>query len=784
MRKVAGEGPTKADIVIVGEAPGEDEERQGKPFVGSAGWELDKLLKESGIKREDCYVTNLCKYRPPNNKMEQWIINPKNKKKGSMGKKAALEAGYTLRDSMYAHPLVMEGCEEIRDEILLREPKVIIGLGNTPLWGLKGEWGIMDWRGSEMLWNDIPFVPTIHPAAIQRNYGVRPQVLLDLQYRVARRLKHGFHRKQFYFTIYPTLQDVRRFISNLSSWVSVDIETCNGHIVCLGLGDHKQYAMCIPFQNEHGAYWKPDEEKIVIELLRKKLENPKTYIIGQNYAYDAQYLERCFNIKSRPTWDTLIAESVLYPGNPRGLGYLSSLYCEWHCYWKDDAKDWSKIRDANAFRQLFEYNGRDVVAPIEIMEGQKKQLEMAGLMPQFADRMKYSQHVYDMMMRGVIRDKNRTKHLNEEVDEALQTLRMLVVNKTSVDVNPKSPVQVSKLLYNTLGIKKGANDSTNAEALKDLAEKVPEHAPVILAIADYRSLASIQATFLAAKIDPDGFLRSSWMATGTETFRLTSSKNAFERGCNLQNITGGTSHTGHKLPNLRRSIVPPIGFTIFDCDLTRADLYPVVWEANDHDLKAKLRAGADIHVENAKDLFGIREVDDKQRYFAKTFVHLTNYGGKERTCAIKCGCTVHEASQAQRRWFQAHPGIKRRIQTIQAMLNGTRTVKNPFGFRKVYFDRLDGVLNEALAWSPSSTVAIVISYIHEAFDSVPGVQIIMQGHDSLTGIYPTEMEDIILPQLYNAGKVWVPYADPVCIPLELKTSTESWGDCKKRSWPV
>ena len=100
MRKVAGKGPTKADIVIVGEAPGQEEELRGEPFVGAAGYELTKMLREAGINLDECYITNVCKYRPPANKMEQWLIDPSQKKKGCMGKKAAIEAGYVLRDKI------------------------------------------------------------------------------------------------------------------------------------------------------------------------------------------------------------------------------------------------------------------------------------------------------------------------------------------------------------------------------------------------------------------------------------------------------------------------------------------------------------------------------------------------------------------------------------------------------------------------------------------------------------------------------------------------------------
>ena len=65
---VMGDGNADADIVFIGEAPGKNEDLQGKPFVGSAGKFLDEMLAAAGLQRQDVYITNIVKYRPPNNR--------------------------------------------------------------------------------------------------------------------------------------------------------------------------------------------------------------------------------------------------------------------------------------------------------------------------------------------------------------------------------------------------------------------------------------------------------------------------------------------------------------------------------------------------------------------------------------------------------------------------------------------------------------------------------------------------------------------------------------------
>lgn len=782
--KVLGHGPRNAEVMIVGEAPGFEEEIAGVPFVGPSGICLWLMLKEARIDKDDCYITNVCKYRPPNNEMSAWLTDKKTSVK---------KLGFMPFYDKFSHPLVLEGYEELVQEIKDVQPKLIIALGNTALFALSGKWGITNWRGSQMvsLVQGIPFVPTVHPAAILRNWASRPNVIVDLK-RAVRWMKSGFTAPHYEFNTHPTLLDVADFIVEAEETggpIAADIETAKGKIVCVGLATSARQAICIPMYNEAGVYWHNDDLQYILSKLKCLSESPKSIWVGQNWNYDAQYFDEDFGWTVMAKHDTYIAQSVLWPGSERGLGYLSSMYCDHHVYWKEDAKDWGKIAN---FESFFRYNCMDVCRTWEIAQAQQKALLQQGLVGQFEERMRYSEYVYRMMRRGVNRDPVRTAKMVSEVDEAIQEKELAIAQAAGKPVNFKSPKQVSDLLYRQMGLKavgkttaKGAA-STNDESLQKLVEKNPNAGSVCLPILEARSLAAVKANFLNAELDPDGKFRSSWMATGTETFRLTSGGNAFHRGGPLQNVTDG-KHTssGRSLPNLRTTIVPDGGHTLFNCDLERADLQVVAWEANDADLKQMLRERVDVHTENAKALFGVTEVTDQQRHMGKKFVHLTDYGGGSRTCAIGCHITVHQSDLLQRRWFEIHPGIKAWHGRTAAYLVGTRTVTNQFGYRRVYFDRVEGILPEALAWVPQSTVSILISLMQMAIeDALPKVEIIMQGHDSIVGQYPTHLESQILPQIQAASIIAVPYPDPLYIPLELATSESSWGEVEKKAWPT
>jgi uracil-DNA glycosylase len=136
---VFGDGDPDADLMIVGEAPGEDEDLAGRPFVGRAGQLLDKVLASVDIDRADVYVTNIVKFRPPGNR------NPR-------------------PDEIDASvPVLLEQIRWVR-------PQVIVTLGNVPTqWFLGSKEGITKLRGRWSDWHGVRLLPLYHPAYLLRN---------------------------------------------------------------------------------------------------------------------------------------------------------------------------------------------------------------------------------------------------------------------------------------------------------------------------------------------------------------------------------------------------------------------------------------------------------------------------------------------------------------------------------------------------------------------------------------------------------------------------------------
>ena len=148
---VFGVGNKDADIMFIGEGPGADEDNQGEPFVGKAGKLMDMAFTALGIKREEVYIANIVKCRPPSNR------NPEQD-----------EAQTCLN--------------YLRNQVILIKPKIIVLLGNVALKGILGEeYGISASRGKWVEKKGILYMPTWHPAALLRDETKKIDFINDLK---------------------------------------------------------------------------------------------------------------------------------------------------------------------------------------------------------------------------------------------------------------------------------------------------------------------------------------------------------------------------------------------------------------------------------------------------------------------------------------------------------------------------------------------------------------------------------------------------------------------------
>jgi len=788
-----GTGQPNSKIMIVGECFTEAEEYRGEAFLGMGGENLNKMLHEVGIMRSECYTTNLCNARPPASSISSWIAE----------KKKDITAGHTLWKGKYVTRQIIDGYERLMQEIELVKPNIIIACGNAPTWALTGAWGVMKWHGSQLNIDGDPtktkVIPTYHPVQIQWAYDLRAIMVNDLRRAARESLTTSYtNLPAWNFTIRPSFQTARDTLQALLSqleqapmWITFDLETRAGHIACSGLSWTPTDALCIPFMcvESLDGYWELDEEAALVHLTYLALTHPNAKVRGQNLLYDAQYTYRHWHFVPRVVQDTMISHHTMWAGLPKRLDFQASMYCDHYVYWKDDGKTWTKDVGED---QLWSYNCVDCVRTDEVGAKELAAIEQMGLGEVEAFQQALFWPVLKAMQIGVRIDKKARNLFAMELQEEMEKREAFFASILGHPLNPQSPVQMAKLFYNDLGIppimsraKKGSppHITCDDEALVKIMKKEPLTRPLIRAIQEYRSLGVFLSTFVMAALDKDDRMRCSYNICGTETYRFNSSKNAFGSGTNLANVHNG--------------FIPDDGFTFFDMDLDRADMQVVVWESGEAALKEALRKGVDMHILNAITLAGkelpdldwlcdghpeydrIKSLYKRERQLAKAFIHGTNYGGGPRTMAIAAGVTVAQAERFQRIYFGAYPGIKEWHNRTELQLKTKHYVQNAFGYRRYYFDRVDGLLPEALAWIPQSTVANVIDRawlnIH---NNIPEVKVLLQVHDSLCGEFPTHKKAWCLQRMQEEARVLVPYEDPLIIPVGINCSEQSWGACK------
>jgi uracil-DNA glycosylase len=555
VRTVGSSGPKNANILIVGEAPGEDEEDQGVPFVGSSGKLLTQMLTEAGIDREACRLTNVCRIRPPKNKIDEFFLTKTRYKK---------EGGFEYNGKYINGPL-RGGIAQLLDEVESCNPNLIIACGNTPLWALTGNWGIGKWRGSRLEYNGAKLIPIYHPAGVLRQWAWRFITVHDL--RVAKREAEREHydEPKYNFIIRPHHSDVHRVLTCLADRlvrgpvsIAVDIETRGRrHIACLGIAWNKTDALCIPFMCVEGDknYWSLYEEHLIVCRLRYILTHPNARVIMQNGAYDCQYIVRWWGFLPRVWMDTMIGTRVLFPGAPADLSYISSLYCKFHRYWKDEGKEWESWMDEE---QLWAYNCKDAVATWESAHVITRSAVKLGLEAPLREEMSNFFPVLRMMLRGVKIDVNRKNdlmfemmHYISELEAWFHKLLGDVRFTKSKTAKPwyRSPQQLMTFFYDVVGLrpitrkdpKTGLYRRTvDDDALKLIARREPLLKPLCVRLAEYRTCNVLLSNVILRPLDGDERMRCSYSIGGAETFRFSSSEDAFGLGTNLQNITSGS----------------------------------------------------------------------------------------------------------------------------------------------------------------------------------------------------------------------------------------------------
>lgn len=748
--KVPGFGPSDARLVVVAEAPGEEEDERQEPMVGPTGREIQSMLSEAGISWGEVYRTNVHKYRPPDNKLYRY-------KELGIDEEAERE--------------------ELWQEIREVNPNCILLLGALALKTVTGKTGITTWRGSILqTQRGMPkCVGTYHPAAYltQRGeggvpYRAKAYVKLDFKRAVEESLTRELTLPNHTIITARNSYDLHRFLDLYDGHkeVAVDIEVAKAIPTCIAFAFNKWHAVSVPLLNIKpfkDGYTVPDTELTNIwDTVAHFLEDtPGLRVIGQNFKFDQQKIIAPMGIRCPDPWvDTMILFHTLYPEFPKTLAFLTSI-CTRVPYYKDELGEFNFKK--LPIEYLLEYNAKDVLVDHEVTSDLLPELKALGLESFFFDFMMKLHPLYmEIESHGLNVNKEKRevflrKYL-EWLEAEIGALRALIAHKWGNEklFNPFSNPNVLKLLYHDLELPiryKDGKPTAGEDALVGLLSNViKEETPQYYAVDGIMKIRRIKKAVDLARVnvDFDGKVRTNERIDGTETGRTTNKMlrppvRPWPMGMPFQTIT---KH-GDFGADIREMFEPSPGHIFLNADLAQAETRIVAILSQDLET-LELIDKLDLHRLTACWFFNypeenIASVTKEERFVGKTGRHMGDYdsGPRRMMQEIQNGArrfhidvkvSESRARQILYTFHQRTPKIRmvfhRDIRDTLSSSN--RVLTNPFGRRRQFFDRWgDDLWREAYAYIPQSTVGDALKHAMLRIRNRLPIKIVIEAHDSI-----------------------------------------------------
>lgn len=758
-KMVKGEGNKKCKFAIIGEAPGSEEELEGRPFIGASGQFLNTKLSFVGISRDDCYITNLVKVRPPENDFSIYW------------------KGHTpTQDLLKWKALLLKELDEL-------DTNIFLALGSNALWALTDKKHISKWRGSILpltlpSGRSIKVIGTYHPSACLRDWKLGAIVTYDLRRVIEESTTPSISFPKRTVVISPSFEEASSYLTILKDVkeFAFDIETSHGEIICISFSHSPDYSMSIPTMK---WYWK-ENFKAILEGIEGVMHS-KNRKIAQNILFDTQYIMRNWHIFPKGEWDdTMIMAHSAYSELPKALDFLTSIYTK-EPYYKDDLKVWRENQTSNEI--LWQYNAKDAMVCIEIAYALRKEVEELGTRKTYDFMMSLLKPLLFMMLHGLRVDEEAVGILRTQLQQDIGEKEGRV-KKTTGGINIYSPKQLANLAINTLHLKPTIKDgkvTMNEKSLNLLSLQSPFFKEII----SLRKDKKIISTYLDTERDfTDGRLRFSINPVGTTTGRLSSSSSVFGHGTNIQNFP----------KFIRNIIIPDEGKMFSEIDLVGAEAMVVAFLSDDKYLMKLFMEGKNIHTYTATLIWNIssKEVEKEKEeggdetktkyYMAKRLRHAYNYRASWVAVKEQLSISAKEAKDLIHKFEQANPFLKKWHQKIEAQIRKNKVIITPFGRKRIFFDRVsESMLREAIAFIPQDTVSYVINtFMKRIYKTLcmeqKDTKILLQVHDSLLLEYLPSMKEEIHKRLFPLAHIPIPFQHGFfTIPIKIK-SGYNWRD--------
>ncbi len=654
-RPVPGENVEPHEVAFVGEAPGRNEDEQGKPFIGQAGQYLDSLLFQCGISRESVCISNTVHCRPPNNR------TPK--------------------------PDETKACSKwLELELDIVRPRIVVALGKPATdWFLPGNGNTMEHLHGKPVEKDGRIIlPCYHPAFALRDTSKMRQVSDDFQ--VLRGLVKGKDWREYHvvdeypnpkYTVADTPEKIKvmEYLIEQAGEFAVDTEICRGKLWSVQISCREGEAYFIPIKDDHQG--------------RVDLSHLKATAIVHNFLFDIQYLK----LSETDFADTMTLAYLV--GAAQGLKELASRLCgihmidyremvkpgqqklsleyllksagmewpdppaieetkwdnkrgclitknkkPWHIsrkisnilsgYGKDGTTDlwdrWRNIPEEERavvedvlgampessladidFMEAVQYSCRDSDSTLRVYHKLQKMITELDLDFVLDMDLNILPMVNSMMQNGMAVDLDHLRKLSEDYDVRMRVMSEELAGVVGHPFNPNSSDQVATVIYGELvdsryrPFKPTKTTPTGKVSTDDAELKKTGH-PVAKSIIRYRGIQKLKSTYADSLIEwarPDEYgiprVHTTIKTTRVETGRLASADP------NLQNIPTRNKES----KQIKNGFVAPVGILLAEADYSQVEMRTQAHLARCRGLIDLFLSGKDPHTTTASRIFGI-----------------------------------------------------------------------------------------------------------------------------------------------------------------------------------
>jgi len=741
--------------MFVAEAPGEEENKSGRPFIGRAGGTFNQLLSQANIIRQECMVANVAREKPPGNKIEFYYEDSK---------------------CLIYKPMMKAFVEYLRKEIVKYRPNLVVALGRHATYALTGLTSIQAARGYICESTLVPgqkVLPTYHPQKVGYEWKYHWQVIMDLRKALVnsktpdmpsndRVLQAGVSKHTF-------IEYLKWLYNEHKGPISVDVETASpgSHIDIMGIADSPKHAMSFEFLQQRKPRYSLDAELEIWWLLGEVLTIKP--LIMQNASYDAAVLWHnngihCKNI----AFDTMVATHVCWPEVPRNLGFQASI-----CL---NVPMWKHLQ----YEMATYYNCCDAANTYGIQLVMDQEIEKLGVRKVFDFEMSQIEPAIMLQLQGLYVDNKKRMEVEKETREQLAATEAELENDIGRKINFNSHKQMAQLLYVDMGLpmqfkrRKSVSDARKITADEDAIRKLINisNNPVLAKIVKAKKLSHRLSNFVDFTVSPESRVHTSYNITGASTMKQK--KKGLYDEVDSQKSFGRWSTSGSiilpygpknfmNLPEADRVFYTAgEGKKFVSGDYVQAEDVIVAYLSHDHkrtkmfkdsfgaSKKKREIMNWDSHKMKASTMFriAVEDVTKAQRRIGKTLRHARNYDAGPGVLASKLNISMKEAKELIRVDKETDPHLELWHMRIQNELRQTRTLTNLLGRKHRFLGRWPApgqdaeLFRSAYAYKPQSTVGdLLLKALVKLYEEY-GYEIDMV-HQLYDSIYTIVAEDLV-----------------------------------------